>query len=111
MCEKEDEDRIINSNDFYLTEEMNKKIVSFLRLKNNDIMAMYAAKLIEFYQKQDVLVRKDCLWKHYKEDRWETTCKNFVSNTNFIHHGGMEYCCFCGNKLSVTPMEEGGRGK
>ena len=49
MCEKEDEERIINSNEFNLTDEMNKKIVGILRLKNNDIVAMYAAKLIEFY--------------------------------------------------------------
>ena len=54
---------------------------------------------------------KYCSWRHCKEGRWETTCNNTVSNTNFIHHGGMKYCCFCGNKLSVTPMEKGGRGK
>ena len=49
MCEKEDEERIVKNNDFVLTDEMNKKIVGILRLKNNDIVAMYAAKLIEFY--------------------------------------------------------------
>lgn len=50
MIEEEEEERIIHDNEFNLTDEMNYKIVGLLRLKNNDIVAMYAAKLIEHFQ-------------------------------------------------------------
>lgn len=51
MCEDEDGERVIYDSDFNLSDGMNSKIVGLLRLKNNDVVAMYAAKLIEHYQR------------------------------------------------------------
>ena len=44
---------------------------------------------------------KYCKWKLLKEDRWETGCGDFVSNTNVIQHGGLNYCGLCGGIFSI----------
>lgn len=72
MCEKEDEDRIIHDSDFNLTDDMNSTIVGLLRLKNNDIVAMYAAKLIEHYQCSTVEKKAFCEKRYGTKGRTES---------------------------------------
>ena len=44
----------INDCDITLHPEMNKPIVELLRIRNTDIVSMYAAKLIEHYQQKEI---------------------------------------------------------
>lgn len=50
--EKDEVLPVININEINLYEAMNNKICSLLKIRNNDIVSMYAAKLIESLQKE-----------------------------------------------------------
>lgn len=52
MCEDQELLPKIDINEIELYPEMNEKIAELLKIRNNDIVSMYAAKLIEYLQER-----------------------------------------------------------